>query len=196
MWLKPFKRFGAIPMAWSLESELKKLAKSKEFQELCLEEFKSGNVTITESSISSGGNMSEAKDAANKLKDILYERIRSNEVQPGQNPLVDNNAINISKPKTTTMSDGTPAIELTVSLDGPSVRKQSISPNQSGLENVLALYDTGYSHPIKGKLPYKVVDGKTIRARRNIVGTGFIDKAIEQFNNSTPDYIKAIRDGE
>ena len=183
-------------MAWSLESELKKLAESKEFQELCLKEFRSGNVTITESSMSSGGNMSVAKDAANKLKDILYERILSNEVQPGQNPLVDNNAINISKPKTTTMSDGTPAIELTVSLDGPSVRKQSISPNQNGLENVLSLYDTGYSHPIKGRLPYKVVDDKTIRARRNIVGTGFIDKAIEQFNNSTPDYIKAIRDGE
>lgn len=161
---------------WSLEAELAKYAKSKAFKAAAAQAVKDGKV-------SGAADKKEAEKTAKRFKEILEEEIASVEANDPslRNPLVGSDAISLSSPELVEI-DGTSYYKIIVSLDGPSVRKESISPNQEGLDNVLLLYDTGYSHPIMGRLPYKFVGEEKVIARRNIPATGFIGKAIDRFN--------------
>lgn len=175
-----------------LNSELERFAKTKKFKTLVNEAVKNGTIG---SSISAGGDITaNVVEAAERLKDILNEEInRVQDEDPSlKNPLVQDDAIIIGKPELVKRPDGM-YYQIIVSLSGDSVRKESISPNYDGLENVLLLYDAGYGHPIKGNLPYKVVDGKRITARRNIPYTGFINRAIERFNSEKSGVAVATR---
>lgn len=176
-----------------LDAELEKFGKSEKFKKLVNQEIKNGKI--------SGGsnlkklNIEAVEKVTARLKEILEEEISYVETNDPRlrNPLVKEDAITISKP-TPIEIGGDMYYEVIVSLDGPSVRKKSISPNGGGLKNVLLLYDTGYSHPIMGRLPYKIENEEKVVARRNIPSTGFISKAIDKFNLENTGFAVAARD--
>lgn len=175
-----------------LDSELDRFSKTKKFQNLVSEKMKDG--AIKPSIFADGNVTAKVVEAAERLKDILNEEINRVQAEDPslKNPLVRDDAIIISEPEIIEQPDGI-YYQVTVSLSGDSVRKESISPNSGGLDNVLLLYDTGYANPIKGNLPYKVIDGKRITARRNISYTGFINRAIERFNSEKSGVAVATR---
>lgn len=176
-----------------LDVELEKFSKGKKFERLCRQLFKGENITgSVKANIAQKQN---AQNAAARFKQILEEEISN--VQKNdpriKNPLVGADAIIVGKPKIVQTKD-TISYGIIVSLNGASTHKESISPKSNGLNNVLILYDTGYSHPIMGRLPYKVINGEVVAARRNISPTGFIEKAIERFNSENIGFAIATRE--
>ena len=179
----------------NLDKELKRYFKSEEFDKKVIEAIKKNP-----SKAKGIKSEKEAVDVANRLKERILTELMllsasSASAQKSseryEDPHIGDNTIKISNPIIITENDKV-YFEIMLNLEGEGARKKSISPNQSGLRSILLLYDTGYSEPIKGRLPYTKTSSGIKKAKKFWAGSGYINTAITAFNSSEK-HAKAIR---
>ena len=92
--------------------------------------------------------------------------------------------------------------KVNISFEEEALKRESLSEYSDGLNNIVLLFSKGYEikdekYVPRGDWRYKgVLVQENIRAKRRRMPHPFLENAVREFNNQTPEYIEAQLENE